>query len=142
MISGTVSESATTWASVRVDVQRDPDDDGAVVVGPRQGRGDRHETQRRALERAGEVDPADGVEGMAAGARGDVAWSRSRCSPGSSAARCSERPGLPRGGGDRRLRGSSVIPGRFPVRPGGIVKLSLPRNWSPSSRSSFSVKEL
>ena len=52
MMLGTVSESATTWASVRVDVQRDPDDDGAVVVGTGQGRGDRHETQRRALERA------------------------------------------------------------------------------------------
>ena len=28
------------------------------------------------------------------------------------------------------------------MRPGGIVKLRLPRNWSPSSRSSFRVKEL
>ena len=32
------------------------------------------------------------------------------------------------------------MPRRFAVKPGGIVKLSLPRNWSPSSRSSFSVK--
>ncbi len=56
----------------RVDVERDADDDDAVVVGARQSRRDRRQAQRRALERPGEVHPADRVEGMFAGPGGDV----------------------------------------------------------------------
>src|SRR4051794_22585008 len=35
-----------------------------------------------------------------------------------------------------------VAPLRDPVSPGGIVKVRSPRNWSPSSRSSFRWKSL
>ena len=52
---------------VRIDVERDPDDDGAVVVRPGQRRGDRDEAERRALEGAGQVHLADRVEGWAPG---------------------------------------------------------------------------
>ena len=72
MISGTVSESAITWASEWVDVQGDPDHDGAVVIGAGEGRGDRDQAERRALEGAGQVDLADRVEGVGARAGGDV----------------------------------------------------------------------
>ena len=48
MIAGTVSETALTWAVERIDVQGDPDDDDAVVVGTGQRRGDRRE-RRAAL---------------------------------------------------------------------------------------------
>ena len=48
----------------RVDVQGDADDDGAVVIGAGEGRGDRDQAERSALEGAGEVDPADRVEGV------------------------------------------------------------------------------
>ena len=34
-----------TWAVERVDVERDPDDDDAVVVGPGERRGDRDEAE-------------------------------------------------------------------------------------------------
>ena len=56
----------------RVDVQGDADDDGAVVIGTGQGRGDRDQAERRSLERPGQVDPADRVEGVRSRARGDV----------------------------------------------------------------------
>ena len=57
---------------VQVDVERDPDDDGAVVVGTGQRRGYRHQRQRRAFERARQEDPSDRVERVPAGSRGDV----------------------------------------------------------------------
>ena len=46
MIEGTVSETARDVGVERVDVERDPDDDDAVVIGPGEGRRDRD--QRRA----------------------------------------------------------------------------------------------
>ena len=55
-----------------VDVEGDSDHDGAVVIGAGEGRGDRDEAQRGALEGAGQVDLAGGVEGVGAGAGGDV----------------------------------------------------------------------
>ena len=73
MIEGTVSETALTWAVERVDVERDPDDDGAVVVGAGQGRGDRDQADSGApLNGPGQVHLADRVERVAAGAGGDV----------------------------------------------------------------------
>ena len=56
----------------RVDVEGDADDDGAVVIGTREGGGDHDEAERGALEGTGEVDLADGVKGVGAGAGGDV----------------------------------------------------------------------
>ena len=56
----------------RVDVNRDPHHLGPVVVGPGDRGSDHGKAQRRALERPGEVDPADDVERMAAGAGGHV----------------------------------------------------------------------
>ena len=85
MIAGTVSETALTWAVERVDVEGDPDDDDAVVVGPGERRRDRDQRERRALERPGQVHLADGVEGVAAGAGGDVGGADLAESPGSSA---------------------------------------------------------
>ena len=87
----------------RVDVEGDPDDDGAVVIGAGQGRGDRDQAERRALERAGQVDLADRVEGMGAGAGGDVGGADLR---GGRAARgrLLGAPGGLRGRGDRGLR--------------------------------------
>ena len=55
-----------------IDLDPDSDDDHAVVIGPGEGRGDRGEAERRALEGPGEVHPADRVEGVGAGAGGDV----------------------------------------------------------------------
>ena len=57
-ICGSGSETAVICASIGVDVDRDPDDDVAEVVGARDGRGDDREAQRRALVGAGEVDLA------------------------------------------------------------------------------------
>ena len=45
MIAGTVSESAIDVGVERVDVEGDADDDGAVVVGAGEGRGDRDEAR-------------------------------------------------------------------------------------------------
>ena len=56
----------------RVDLERDPDDDDAVVVGAGERGRDRRQRERRAFERAGQVHPADRVEGVFAGAGGDV----------------------------------------------------------------------
>ena len=56
----------------RVDVEGDADDDGAVVIGTGERRGDNDEGERGALEGPGEVDLAEGVEGVGAGAGGDV----------------------------------------------------------------------
>ena len=46
MIEGTVSETARDVGVVRVDVERHPDDDDAVVVGPGQRRRHRREAER------------------------------------------------------------------------------------------------
>ena len=45
MIEGTVSETALTWAVSGVDVERDPDHHGPIVIGAGQGRCDRHQAQ-------------------------------------------------------------------------------------------------
>ena len=45
MICGTVSETAQTWAVERIDVEGDPDDHDAVVVGTGEGRGDRRQAE-------------------------------------------------------------------------------------------------
>ena len=90
MIEGTVSETALTWAVERVDVERDPHDDDAVVIGAGQGRRDRDQRERRALEGPGQVHPADRVERVGARAGGDVGGADLRWRPGSSGspARC------------------------------------------------------
>ncbi len=56
----------------RVDVEGDADDDGAVVIGAGQRRGDRGQAERRALEGAGQIDLADRVEGVGSRPGGDV----------------------------------------------------------------------
>ena len=103
MIEGTGSESAVTWASSGSTCERDPDDDDAVVVGAGERRGDRDHRERRPLVRTGEVHPPDRVEGVAAGAGGDVVAADFR---GGRAARegLLEPAGARRGGGDRGLR--------------------------------------
>ena len=55
-----------------IDVEGNADDDGAVVIGPRQGRRDYDETEWSALEGPGEVNLAEGMEGVGARAGGDV----------------------------------------------------------------------
>ena len=55
-----------------IDVEGDADDDGAVVIGAGERRGDRDQGERRALEGPGQVDLADRVEGVGARAGGDV----------------------------------------------------------------------
>ena len=53
-------------------MERDPDDDDAVVVGAGEGRGDRGQGERRTLEGPGQVHLAEGVERVGAGAGGNV----------------------------------------------------------------------
>ena len=73
-----------TAAVSRVDEQRQVHDDGPEVEGADLGAGDRRDRERRAFERAGEVDLAGGVgedgadaradEGVADFARGGTRW--------------------------------------------------------------------
>ena len=89
----------------RVDVEGDPDDDGAVVVGPGEGRGDRDQAESGApLKGPAMIDLADRVEGVGAGAGGDVGGADFRARPGSSGWPARLRPGVLRRGGDRGLR--------------------------------------
>ena len=76
-----------------VDVEGDADDDGAVVIGAGEGRGDRDQAEGRALEGPGQVDLADGVEGVGAGAGGDVGGADFSSRPGSSGRPARLRPG-------------------------------------------------
>ena len=88
----------------RVDVEGDPDDDDAVVVGPGERRGDRDQGERRALEGAGEVHPPDRVEGVAARPGGDVRGA-DLARGGAARLRPARRgPSVLRGGRDRGLR--------------------------------------
>ena len=125
----------------RVDVDRDPDDDDAVVVGPGESGGDRDEGQRRALERArpGRSCRRRGRGGSPARRR--RWWCRAGSSAGQLGAACSSRPGA-LAAAAIAPSGQWVSPRSEPVSPGGIVKLRSPRNWSPSSRSSFRWKSL
>ncbi len=50
-----------------IDVEGDPNDHHAVVVGTGKRRGDRGQTERRPVEWAGQVHLADRMEGVAAG---------------------------------------------------------------------------
>ena len=56
----------------RIDMQRHPDHDGAVVIGAGEGGGDHDEAQRGPFERPRQIDLADRVEGVGSGSRGDV----------------------------------------------------------------------
>ncbi len=117
MMLGTVSETALTWASVRVDRDRHPDHLGPVVVGAGEGGRDRDEAERRALERAGQVHPAGDVERVAAGPGGDVGG------PDLARGRAARRRLLGPARAARRrpaiaASGQYVIPRSEPVRPG------------------------
>ncbi len=72
MMLGTRVGDGRDLRGQRIDVERDPDDHDAVVVGAGEGRRDRREAERRALEGADEVHLPDRVERVAAGAGGDV----------------------------------------------------------------------
>ena len=93
-----------TWAVERVDVEGDPDDDDAVVVGAGERRGDRDEAERRALERA---RPGTSCRPRGrGGSRGRRRrwWCRSGELAGQLGVACSARPRFCGGGGDRGLR--------------------------------------
>ena len=94
MICGTRVRGGGDLGVERVDVDRDPHDHGAVVIGAGERRGDRDQRERRAFERARQVHPPDRVEGVGAGAGGDVGGPDLARAPGSSATACSVRPGF------------------------------------------------
>ncbi len=126
MICGTVSETRADLGGLRIDMEGDPDDDDAVVVGAGQGRGDRDDAQRRALERPGQVHPADRVEGMFARAR-RRRWSvPTWLEAGQLGLASSRGPVFCAAAGDARPPGSRQMPRRLPVNPGGILKLRSP----------------
>ena len=80
-----------------------PDHDDPVVVGAGERRGDRHEAQRGALDRSGQVHLPVGVERVGAGSGSDVrspdlAWR------GQLGAACSARPGCSAAAAIARLR--------------------------------------
>ena len=94
MMLGTVSESATTWASFGSMWRATRTTTVAVVVGTGQRRGDRHQRERGALERARQEDPSDRVERVPAGSGGDVRGADFRARAGSSGPACSVRPSV------------------------------------------------
>ena len=90
----------------------------------------------------GQVHPPDRVERVVARARRRRWWCRSELDAGQLGRGLLGAARLLRRGRRSRPPGSRRCPRRLPVKPGGILKLRSPRNWSPSSRSSFSVKAL
>ena len=78
----------------RIDVQGDADDDGAVVIGAGQRRGDRDQAERRALEGPGEVDLArPRGRGASPGRRRRLSVPISELA-GQLGSACSVRPGV------------------------------------------------
>ena len=121
---GTVSESGDDLGGQRVDVEGDPDDDDAVVVGAGERRRHGDERERRALERArrGTSSRPRGRGGRrgrrrrwwcrSGSRRGQLGWPARR-GPGSAPRRRSPPPG------------SRLMPRRLPVKPGGMREVEV-----------------